>query len=96
VGDREPDLKTLVKIAIVLGTTPDALLGVRAESSAIENAETRMRARLLATIGAMDGSALRLLTLLTEGVLTFVRDEVTVVRERSLEPKAPRRRRGKA
>ena len=96
VGDREPDLKTLVKIAIVLGTTPDALLGVRAESSVIENAETRLRARLLAAIGTMDGPALRLLMLLAEGVLAFVRDEVALARKPSPEPKLPRRRRGKA
>jgi hypothetical protein len=34
VGDREPDLQTLVRISAVLGTTPDTLLGVAVSSSA--------------------------------------------------------------
>jgi len=44
-GAREPDLATLVKIAKALGTTPDALLGVKREPE--ELGEPTPRSRLI-------------------------------------------------
>jgi transcriptional regulator with XRE-family HTH domain len=44
-GAREPDLATLVKIAKTLGTTPDALLGVKREPESLT--EPTVRSQLL-------------------------------------------------
>lgn len=74
VGDREPDLKTLVRIAEVLGTTPDVLLGLRKISGVPEDEASRLRARLSATAVLMDSAALRLLIKLADGVLAFARE----------------------
>ena len=74
VGDREPDLKTLVKIAGVLDTTPDTLLGLKAAAASGKDETGRLRAQLSATVGTMDTAALQLLTILADGVITFTRD----------------------
>lgn len=75
VGDREPDLGTLVRIAKVLETTPDVLLGARREAAIDADEASRLRARLSATAVTMDLSALRLLTVLADGVIAYTRND---------------------
>lgn len=74
VGDREPNLATLVRIAEVLETTPDALLGAKPAPSVGSDEASRLRARLSASTNGMDPVALRLLTVLVDGVIAFSRD----------------------
>ena len=75
VGDREPDLQTLVRIATVLDTTPDNLLGTRHEAATGTDEASRLRARLAATAVSLEVPELQLLTVLAEGVLGYVRDD---------------------
>jgi transcriptional regulator with XRE-family HTH domain len=74
VGDREPDLRTLVRIATVLGTTPDELLGAKPHAAQATDETSRLRAKLVATTGTMDPAALRLLSVLADGVISFARE----------------------
>ncbi|MBS0242701.1 MAG: helix-turn-helix transcriptional regulator [Proteobacteria bacterium] len=74
VGDREPDLSTLMRIAEMLGTTPDALLGIKATAPVDSDEASRHRAKLSAALVGMDLAALRLLTMLVDGVIAFTRD----------------------
>ena len=73
VGDREPDLKTLVRIAQVLDTTPDSLLGLALPPRIGTDEASRLRAKLTATTQLMEAPALRLLTSLVDGVIEFTR-----------------------
>lgn len=75
VGDREPDLQTLIRIAQCLATTPDALLGVASQTKISTDEASQLRAKLGATMLSMDPSALRLLSILADGVIGFVREE---------------------
>ena len=79
VGDREPDLGTLVRIATVLGTTPDELLGARPTTDEPTDEACRLRAKLIATVGNMDPPALRLLAIFADGVVSFMRENGTTV-----------------
>lgn len=74
VGDREPDLGTLVRIATVLGTTPNELLGARPTTDEPTDEACRLRAKLIATVGNMDPPALRLMSVLADGVIAFIRE----------------------
>lgn len=74
IGDREPDLRTLVRIATVLGTTPDELLGAKPVTVAATDETSRLRAKLVATAGMMDPPALRLMSVLADGVVSFMRE----------------------
>ena len=91
VGDRQPDLQTLVRLAEVLETTPDILLGVRQESSIGPDEATRLRAQLSATARTMDVVALRLLMSLANGVMAFLRDGAEAGGIRGRQPKTARR-----
>jgi transcriptional regulator with XRE-family HTH domain len=54
-GTREPDLATLVRIATILETTPNDLLGVGPEPN--RSKRTLLRDRLPAATNAMDDRA---------------------------------------
>ena len=77
VGDREPDLRTLVRIATVLGTTSDELLRAKPTKDEPTDEASRLRAKLIATVGIMDPPALRLLAILADGVVSFMRENGT-------------------
>lgn len=55
-GAREPDLATLVKIAKVLGTTPDSLLGVKREPEdlAEPNGRSLLIDRMVSAVNNLD------------------------------------------
>ena len=74
VGDREPDLQTLVRIAEVLDTTPDALLSVKQAGDRADGEEARLRARLSAAAKSLNANDLRLLAILADGVISFSRE----------------------
>jgi transcriptional regulator with XRE-family HTH domain len=74
VGDREPDLRTLVRIATVLGTTSDELLGAKPTKDEPTDEVCRLRAKLIATVGIMDQPALRLMSVFADGVIAFIRE----------------------
>jgi transcriptional regulator with XRE-family HTH domain len=59
-GDREPDLATLVKIASMLDTTPDRLLGVDEQAGVASDESAKLRQQLAADVRALDLKALRL------------------------------------
>ena len=63
-GSREPDLLLFVRICQVLGTTPDAILGLTAASPADNPAISE----LLATLRLLDDDALVLVTALVRTV----------------------------
>jgi transcriptional regulator with XRE-family HTH domain len=68
-GAREPDLATLLKIASVLGTTPNDLLGVgigQSNSSAL-----LLQGRLAAAAATMSEDDLRLLVVEAEAIVAF-------------------------
>jgi transcriptional regulator with XRE-family HTH domain len=92
VGDRQPDLATLVKIATVLGTTPDALLSANPATTAASDETSRLRAKLIATAGMIDPSGLRLLSLLADGVVAFLRDGGASSPPRSRARRRPKKR----
>lgn len=96
VGDREPDLKTLIKIAKVLETTPDVLLGAQLEPSIGSDESRRLRAQLSAAALTMDVAALRLLMILVSGVITFARSapDAGPIQVRSERGSRSRRKRG--
>lgn len=54
-GNREPDMATLVRIARVLGVTPNALLGVTDHQS-----PSPTTARIIAALETLDGDDLEL------------------------------------
>lgn len=92
VGDREPDLKTLVTIARVLDTTPDALLGLVLPAKIGADEASRLRAKLSATTQMMEAPALRLLTTLVDGVVEFTRGGTSELKSaRSNRPAARRK-----
>jgi len=67
VGRSEPDLGTLIRIAKVLETTPDALLGVAySEDGAGEAA--RLRVQLRETAAGLGESELRVLNLVADAL----------------------------
>jgi transcriptional regulator with XRE-family HTH domain len=92
VGDRQPDLATLVKIATVLGTTPDALLSAKPATTAASDETSRLRAKLIATAGMMDPSGLQLLSLFADGVVAFLRDGGASSPPRSRARRRPKKR----
>jgi hypothetical protein len=65
-GTREPDLATLVRIATILETTPNDLLGVGPEPK--RSKRTLLRDRLLAASNAMDDRALEITDVQAEAV----------------------------
>ena len=69
-GRREPDLKTLLRLADVLRTTPDQLLGV---SDGAERDNRPERDRLLVTVDQMQPQDVELLAHQAEALLSFRR-----------------------
>jgi transcriptional regulator with XRE-family HTH domain len=65
-GAREPDLATLVRIAKVLETTPNDLLGFGPEPKRAKR--TILRDRLLAAANALDERALEIAVIQAEAV----------------------------
>ncbi len=93
VGDREPNLATLLRIATVLGTTPDVLLGAKSAAPVGNDEASRLRAKLSAAAASMEPSALRLLMVLVDGVIAFNRDGgAAAVRPPRVVGPRPRRR----
>lgn len=68
-GVREPDLATLVKIASVLGTTPNDLLGVGGEHP--KSSVQLLQSRLAAAAATMSEDDLSLLVVEAEAVVAF-------------------------
>jgi transcriptional regulator with XRE-family HTH domain len=92
-GSREPDLATLVRISAVLATTPDALLGARPSTPVGTDEASRLRAKLSAATASMDPPALRVLTVLVDGVVAYNRDGGTAALQpsRAVAPRTKRR-----
>ena len=57
-GEREPDLRTFVRICRILATTPDAILGVGTPGEGTAESD-RLRARIDAALTTMNLSTLR-------------------------------------
>jgi transcriptional regulator with XRE-family HTH domain len=71
VGDREPDLKTLVRISAVLNTTPDTLLGVAEDTDELPLDDCqRLRSRLAAALVALDQRALQFVMIVVDAVIS--------------------------
>jgi transcriptional regulator with XRE-family HTH domain len=68
-GVREPDLATLVKIASVLGTTPNDLLGVGGDQS--KSSAQLLQGRLAAAAATMPEDDLMLLVVEAEAIVVF-------------------------
>jgi transcriptional regulator with XRE-family HTH domain len=69
-GRSEPDLQLLVRIAAVLATTPNHLLGVEPKAASKKSDEaSRMRTRIAVACASMDEAALPLALTLVEAVL---------------------------
>lgn len=66
-GKREPDLATLVRIAKVLGTTPNWLLAIQ-DSEALPSAAFLLRDRLMLAANAMSEQALEIIVVQAEAV----------------------------
>lgn len=66
VGDREPDLATLIRIATTLGTTPDVLLGVGVPSTL--DARGQLLDRLIAAVSTLGEDELSLILIQVEAV----------------------------
>lgn len=58
-GSREPDLATLVRIAVALNTTPDRLLGVEKDRGELDEKE-KLRLQLATDAKSLDVRALRM------------------------------------
>lgn len=66
-GRREPDLATLVRIAKILETTPNILLGVGAEIDQTER--TILRDRMNSAMSSMGDDTLKLITVQAEALI---------------------------
>lgn len=64
-GDREPDLATLARIAMVLGTTPNDLLGFNEDRPAMEEGINR----LITAAQAMSPTDLEMLVVQAEAIV---------------------------
>ncbi len=73
IGDREPDLKTLLKIAEVLDSTADKLLRPGNAENLKHDDAARLRAKLSAATQTLDAASLRLLMILVDGVIAYSR-----------------------
>jgi transcriptional regulator with XRE-family HTH domain len=70
IGDREPDLQTLVRISAVLGTTPDTLLGVAEGTTGPPPDDCqRLRSRLAAASLALDQRSLQFVMIVVDAVI---------------------------
>lgn len=70
-GAREPDLATLVKIAKALGTTPDALLGVKREPEDLSEptARSQLIDRMVSAVNNLGDYELEIAVLQVEVIL---------------------------
>jgi transcriptional regulator with XRE-family HTH domain len=91
VGDREPDLKTLVRIAAVLNTTPDVLLGIAEAPSPPSDKCDLLRSRLAVASLALDHRALQFVMIVVDAVISRER-EVTIADTAKLGTKPQKRR----
>jgi len=66
-GRREPDLATLLRIATVLATTPNALL---AGESLTKAPDEVLRERAIAALAALEGDDLRRVIIIVEALAT--------------------------
>lgn len=71
-GKREPDLATLVRIAEVLGTTPNRLLGIEGGDVA-STATSILHDRLQAATNAMNEQILEIIVTQAEAVVSMQR-----------------------
>jgi transcriptional regulator with XRE-family HTH domain len=69
VGDREPDLQTLVRISQVLNTTPDVLLGIGAIEEPPDACDL-LRSRLAAASVVLDQRSLQFVLIVTDAVIS--------------------------
>lgn len=84
VTDRhEPDLATLVRICLVLGTSPDWLLGATAPS---QGADDQLKARISACVQALDGDSLAVASTVLDALLARAKSMVLA------EPETQQRR----
>jgi transcriptional regulator with XRE-family HTH domain len=69
IGDREPNLQTLVRIAVVLDTTPDILLGV---GTSVEptDACNLLRSRVAAASLTLDQRALQFVMIVIDALIS--------------------------
>lgn len=72
-GRSEPDLQLLVKIAGVLGLTPDQLLGVQPRGDKKRGVAERLRNRIAVACAQLDEPQLTLALTLVEAVLEHER-----------------------
>jgi transcriptional regulator with XRE-family HTH domain len=91
VGDREPDLKTLVRIAAVLNTTPDALLGIAEAPTPPSDECDLLRSRLAVASLALDQRALQFVMIVVDAVISRER-EANVADAAKLGTKPQKRR----
>jgi transcriptional regulator with XRE-family HTH domain len=87
VGDREPDLQTLVRISQVLNTTPDFLLGIGAIEEPPDACDL-LRSRLAAASVVLDQRSLQFVLIVTDAVISEQR-----ATERASQPHPTRKRR---
>ena len=73
VGAREPDLATLVKIANVLNTTPNVLLGIDQHGKR-RGEDAELRAAIAAGIAGLTTSNLRVVKELVDSMIRQQRD----------------------
>lgn len=74
VGDREPDLVTLVRIASVLDTTVDELLNSKSASKRPVDAASQLRSRISAALLTFDAQSLRLVARLVDSLVAHERE----------------------
>lgn len=68
-GTREPDLQTLVRICIVLDTTPDQMLGLGTHPVRRKTERDKLIDRLIATAKVLDNAQLKLAVRQMEAII---------------------------
>ena len=74
-GRSEPNLVTLLRLASVLGTTPNDLLGLEMKSDKKLPERDRLLKRASVTIGQLETDRLRLIVAMLEAALAEGRDK---------------------
>lgn len=68
-GAREPDLQTLVRICIVLDTTPDRMLGIGTHAARRKTEREKLIDRLIATAKVLDNAQLKIAVRQIEAII---------------------------
>lgn len=71
-GLREPDFRTLIKIAKALGTTPDVLLGV-VEDLPVRDADAKLRQQIAIACQSLEGHTLEVVLAQVSAVVALER-----------------------